>query len=196
LKDKNGKEVSILITITNLISWKMASETPSKPTRTYAEQFGTIEITAEQRREARANALEMMRKCEFCHPEWDPDCKSLQDLKGMLLTNLAPIVWSTKLTEILHEHPSGTPEWEPVCEFVPLPVSESALLAKWQHFSKPVSTEPFKWTECQRVVMPPAAPAVPQSAEDVVEVYRALRQPTSLPDMPPPITKLTYGNLW
>jgi len=159
----------------------MSTETPLKPTRTYAEQFANIEITAEQRREARANALEMMRKCESCHPEWvaewDPDCKSLQHLKGMLLTNLAPIVWSTKPTEILHEHPSGTPEWEPVCEPTPLPACESTLLAKWQLFSKPVSTEPFKWTECQRVVMPPAAPAVPQSAEDVVEVYLAPRPP-------------------
>ena len=162
----------------------MASETPLKPTRTYAEQFGNIEITAEQRKEARAYALEMMRKCESCHPEW---------VKGMLVTNLAPIVWSSNLTEILHEHPSGTPEWEPVCEPLPLPACESALLSMWQPFSKPVSSEPFKWTECQRAVLPPA---VPQSAEDVVEVYRAPRQPTSLPPMPPPITKLTYGNLW
>jgi hypothetical protein len=169
----------------------MSTETPLKPTRTYAEQFANIEITAEQRREARANALEMMRKCESCHPEWVSDCESLQDLKGMIVTNLAPIVWSSSnLTEILHEHPSGTPEWEPVCEPLPLPVSESAV---WQPFSKPVSTEPFKWTECQRVVMPPV---VPQSAEDLVEVYRAPRQPTSLPEMPPPITTLTYGNTW
>jgi hypothetical protein len=139
----------------------MSTETPLKPTRTYAEQFAKIEITAEQRREAHMRALEILRGC-------------------------AP-------AEILHEHPSGTPEWEPVCEPLPLPVSESALLAKWQPFSKPVSSEPFKWTECQRVVMPPAAP---QQAEDVVEVYRAPRQPTSLPDMPPPITTLTYGNSW
>jgi hypothetical protein len=173
----------------------MSTETPLKPTRTYAEQFSNIEITAEQRKEARAYALEMMRKCESCHPEWDVECKSVQDLKGMLVTNLAPIVWSNSnnLTEILHEHPSGTPEWEPVCEPVPLPACESALLSMWQPFSKPVSTEPFKWTECQRAVLPPA---VPQQAEDVVEVYRAPRQPTSLPPMPPTITKLTYGDSW
>ena len=162
----------------------MASETPLKPTRTYAEQFGNIEITAEQRKEARAYALEMMRKCESCHPEW---------VKGMLVTNLAPIVWSSNVTEILHEHPSGTPEWEPVCEPAPLPACESALLSMWQPFSKPVSTEPIKWMECQRAVLPPA---VPQQAEDVVEVYRAPRQPTSLPPMPSPITKLTYGDSW
>lgn len=164
----------------------MSTETPLKPTRTYAEQFANIEITAEQRREARAYALEMMRKCESCHPEW---------VKGTVVTNLAPIVWSSNFTEILHEHPSGTPEWEPVCEPVPLP-AESALLSMWQPFSKPVSSEPFKWTECQRAVLPPVEEKVPQSAEDVVEVYRAQRQPTSLPEMPPPITKLTYGNSW
>ena len=73
----------------------MSTETPLKPTRTYAEQFANIEITAEQRREARAYALEMMRKCESCHPEW---------VKGTVVTNLAPIVWSSNFTEILHEH--------------------------------------------------------------------------------------------
>ena len=165
----------------------MASETPLKPTRTYAEKFANIEITAEQRKEARAYALEMMRKCESCHPEW---------VKGTIVTNLAPIVWGSNLTEILHEHPSGTPEWEPVCEFVPLPACEPELLALWQPFSKPVSSEPFKWTECQRVVMPPVVPAVPQSAEDVVEVYLApKRAPTMLPEMPPTITTLTYGGI-
>jgi len=138
--------------------------TPLKPTRTYAEQFANIEITAEQRREAHARALEILRECKSA-------------------------------AEILHEHPSGTPEWEPVCEPLPLPPCEPALLAVWQSFSKPVSSEPFKWRECERVVMPPAAPAVPQSTEDVVEVYRAPRQPTTLPDMPPTITTLTYGRI-
>jgi len=118
--------------------------TPLKPTRTYAQQFANIEITAEQRREAHRNALEILR-----------GCKSVtQDLHGM--TNLAPIMWNSNLAEILHEHPSGTPEWEPVCEPVPLPA-------------------PIMWRECERVVLPPA---VPQQAEDVVEVYRA---PTQAP---------------
>ena len=135
--------------------------TPLKPTRTYAEQFANIEITAEQRREAHRNALAVLRGCKYA-------------------------------TEILHEHPSGTPEWEPVCEPLPLPF-------KWTLNPTPIRTlnsEPIVWTECQRVAMPPAAPAVPQSAEDVVEVYRAQKQPTSLPEMPPTITTLTYGRLF
>ena len=140
--------------------------TPEKPTRTYAEQFAKIEITAEQRREAHMRALEILRGCK----------------SG---------------TEILHEHPSGTPEWEPVCEPVPLPLCESALLSMWQPFSKPVSSEPFKWTECQRAVLPPV---VPQSAEDVVEVYLAPRQPKQAPVVssvnPSIITTLTYGDSW
>lgn len=94
---------------------------------------------------------------------------------------------SKSATEILHEHPSGTPEWEPVCEPLPLPF-------KWTLNPEPIRTlnsEPIVWTQCQRVVMPP----VPQQAEDVVEVYRAPRQPTSLPEMPPTITTLSYGTL-
>lgn len=135
--------------------------TPLKPTRTYAEKFANIEITAEQRKEAHRNALEVLRG-------------------------------SKSATEILHEHPSGTPEWEPVCEPAPLPVCE--LLSKWTLNPEPIRTlnsEPIVWTTCQRVAMPPA----PQQAEDVVEVYRAPRQPTSLPEMPPTITKLTYGRI-
>jgi hypothetical protein len=132
----------------------MSTETPLKPTRTYAEQFAKIELTAEQRREAHMRALEILRGC-------------------------AP-------AEILHEHPSGTPEWEPVCEPVPLPKR------KWESLFDSKNSEPIVWHECERVVMP----AVPQSAEDVVEVYRAPRQPTSLPEKPSIITKLTYSNSW
>jgi hypothetical protein len=140
--------------------------TPLKPTRTYAEKFANIEITAEQRREAHRNALEVLRG-------------------------------SKSATEILHEHPSGTPEWEPVCEPLPLPVCE--LLSKWTLTPEPIRTlnsEPIVWTQCQRVAMPPPAPAVPQQAEDVVEVYRAPKQPTSLPSLPPPITTLSFGGLF
>jgi hypothetical protein len=135
----------------------MSTETPLKPTRNYAEQFAKIEITAEQRKEAHARALEILRGC-------------------------APA------TEILHEHPSGTPEWEPVCEPVPLPKRKWESLFEWTK-----NPEPIVWRECERVVMPPA---VPQSAEDVVEVYLAPRQPTMLPEKPSIITKLTYGDLW
>jgi hypothetical protein len=139
--------------------------TPLKPTRTYAEQFSKIEITAEQRREAHRNALEILRGCK----------SAAQDLHGMFVTNLAPIVCSSNLMEILHEHPSGTPEWEPVCEPVPLPAYEPTLRPVWEAFSKPVSnTEPIVWRLCERVVMPPA---VPESIEDVVQVYLAPRQP-------------------
>lgn len=138
--------------------------TPLKPTRTYAEKFANIEITAEQRKEAHRNALEVLRG-------------------------------SKSTTEILHEHPSGTPEWEPVCEPLPLPVCE--LMSKWTLNPEQIQTknsEPIVWTECQRVAMPPA---IPQSAEDVVEVYLApKRAATSLPSLPPPFTTLSFETLF
>jgi len=140
--------------------------TPLKPTRTYAEKFANIEITAEQRREAHRNALEVLRG-------------------------------SKSTTEILHEHPSGTPEWEPVCEPLPLPKRKWESFSKWtlnpEQIESTKNSEPIVWTQCQRVVMPPAAP---QSVEDVVEVYLApKRAATSLPSLPPTITTLSYDTL-
>ena len=56
--------------------------------------------------------------------------------------------------EILRECASGTPEWEPVCEPMPLP-------------------EPIVWRLCEQVALPEK---VPQKAEDVVQVYQPVEQ--------------------
>ena len=61
----------------------------------------------------------------------------------------------TRAMEILLECKSGTPEWEPVCEPVPLP-------------------DPFEWQLCAKVALPPIdMPNVPKQAEDIVQVYQA-----------------------
>jgi hypothetical protein len=54
--------------------------------------------------------------------------------------------------EILHECASGTPEWEPVCE--PLPLPKQIVLRL-----------------CDQVAMPPIDLKIPQHAQDIVQLY-------------------------
>jgi hypothetical protein len=77
--------------------------------------------------------------------------------------------------EILRECASGTPEWEPVCEPVPLPE--------------------MNWHLCKQV----ALSEVPQKAEDVVHVYDPVpeykpeKQLKEAPFCRPLKTPITWG---
>ena len=83
--------------------------------------------------------------------------------------------------EILRECASGTPEWEPVCEPMPLP-------------------EPIAWRLSELVALPEEEPEkVPQKAEDVVQVYDAVpeykpvKQLKEAPFCRPLKTPITWG---
>ena len=82
--------------------------------------------------------------------------------------------------EILRECASGTPEWEPVCEPMPLPE--------------------MNWHLCKQVALPEMALSeVPQKAEDVVQVYDPVpeykpeKQLKEAPFCRPLKTPITWG---
>ena len=80
--------------------------------------------------------------------------------------------------EILRECASGTPEWEPVCEPMPLP-------------------EPIVWRLSELVALPVEASVeepekVPQKAEDIVQVYQPVEQLKKTPFYPSLKTPITW----
>jgi hypothetical protein len=76
--------------------------------------------------------------------------------------------------EILRECASGTPEWEPVCEPMPLP-------------------EPIVWRLSELVALPVEEPEkVPQKAEDIVQVYQPVEQLKKTPFYPSLKTPITW----